>query len=262
MDDRLHIRTAQNVDLAFTPAGVGDRILAWLIDALLGLGWAIATVWVLLEQLRIESFTTYLLVVIFPLLLYHPFCEILLNGQSLGKKAMKTRVARLDGAQPTIGQYLLRWLLRFVDVTFTNGMVALISVTLTENAQRLGDIAAGTTVIKLRRRVRLNEVRFPTIASDYEPVFPEAATLTDAEVRTIRAVLVKTRLLKSTRARKLAQKAREAVERRLDIESGRTPATTFLQTIIKDHTALAERHSLVINENGRSKRRPAQAAIH
>lgn len=261
MDDRLHIRTAQNVDLAFTPAGVGDRILAWLIDALLGLGWLIAMVW-LLVQTDSTSVTANIVIIVLPLLLYHPLCEILLNGQSLGKMAMKTRVARLDGAQPTIGQYLLRWLLRFVDVSFTNGMVALISITVTENAQRLGDMAAGTTVIKLRRRVRLNEVRFPHIPSDYEPGFPEAAILTDAEVRTIRAVLVKTRLLKGRQARRLAQKAREAVERRLDIESKNTPAIAFLQSIVKDHTALAERHALSIDGNGRTKRQPATASIH
>ena len=155
---------------------------------------------------------------------------------------MRTRVARLDGAQPTLGQYVLRWLLRLVDISASSGVVALISVAVTKHSQRLGDLAAGTTVVRQRRRLELENVLYPQIPDAYEPVFPEAERLTDAEIRTVRAVIARLHISKrDRRSTALAQRAKRAVERRLDLEVAQMPPEAFLRTVVRDHVARLDR---------------------
>ena len=240
--DPLRVQTAQNVDLAFATAGLGDRLLAWLIDS---------TIWMAYAYLitRLPLFdgnggqAVFVAVVALPILLYHLLFELFFNGQTPGKMVLKIRVARLDGAQPTLAQYLLRWLLRFVDVTFSSGMVAVIAIGVTKRAQRLGDIAAGTTVVRVRRRVQLGEVRYRVLAPNYAPAFPEAERLADADIRTLRAVLVKLRLEKKSKATMtLARRAKTAVENRLELEPVKMPPEAFLRTIVDDYTAGHDRY--------------------
>jgi uncharacterized RDD family membrane protein YckC len=240
--DPLRVQTAQNVDLAFATAGLGDRILAWLIDVVI-----VGAYVVLLSQFDFggRGGTTLFIVLFLPVLLYHLLFEVFFEGQSPGKRALKIRVARLDGAQPTLAQYLLRWLLRWVDVTLSSGVVAVVAVGVTKHAQRLGDLAAGTTVVRLRRRVGLAEVRYRPLPAGYAPAFPAAERLTDADVRTLRAVLVKLRLEKRSAATsRLARRAKAAVEDRLGMAPVEMPAEPFLRTVVEDYTAAHDRYDV------------------
>ena len=242
MDLSLDIRTAQNVPLALEPASLGQRILATLADGLLVTAWWILVPF-LLALLELAPSTVVMIVVyVLPPFLYHLAFEVFLEGRTPGKLLLKTQVARVDGAQPTLGQYLLRWLLRFVDVTATSGVAAVASVALTKRSQRLGDLAAGTTVVRRRRRVRLDEVLYPRAPSGHVAEFPEAERLSDADVRTLRAVLVRLRLSsRDARSVALARRAKAAVERRLGIEPVRMPPEAFLKAVVRDHVFLLDR---------------------
>ena len=244
MDDRLQIQTAQNVALAVAPAGLGERVLAWLADTALWVGYVLLVA-ALLEEGGVETVTLYVLLVFAPVLLYHLLFEVFFDGQTPGKRLLKVRVARLDGAQPTLGQFLVRWLLRFVDVTASSGTVAVVAVGVTRRSQRLGDLAAGTTVIRQRRRVRLAEVLYPEPPPGYVPAFPQAEALSDADVRTLRAVLVRLRIAKrDRRSTALAERAKEAVEAKLGLGPSPLAAPEFLETVVRDHTALLDRYGV------------------
>lgn len=224
------------------PAGLGERILAWLIDFILLIGYFLLAIW-MLDQGGAESQWVFILVVLLPILLYHLAFEVFFEGRTPGKLALRLKVARIDGAQPTLSQYLLRWLLRMVDVSFTTGTVAVISIAVTKRSQRLGDLVAGTTVIKRRRRVKLEEVLYPDTARDYQPAYAMADTLSDADVRTLRAVLVRLRLSKrDKRSQILATRAKDAVEAKLGLDPVREAPEAFLKAIVKDHTHLLDRY--------------------
>ena len=239
MDDRFLIQTAQNVELSLAPAGVGERMLAWLADTVVWGGYAFAALW-LLDRFGAAE-TAIVLVVVLPVVLYHLAFEVLFEGQTPGKMLLRLRVARLDGAQPTLGQYALRWLLRFVDVTLSSGVVAVLSVSISRRQQRVGDIAAGTTVVRQRRRVRLDEVLYPETPPNYVPRFPEAARLTDADIQTLRAVLVRHRLSARDFGRAtLAGRAKTAVEARLGLEPVDMLPDHFLEAVVRDHTAVLD----------------------
>ena len=244
MDLSLDIQTAQNVPLALEPASVAERVLATLADGAVGIAWVVLWSVVVFGWLGVQGSTALIvLVVAVPLTLYHLLFEVFLEGRTPGKMLLKTQVARLDGAQPTLAQYLLRWLLRFVDVSATWGIGALLAVVLTPKSQRLGDLAAGTTVVRRRQRVRLAEVLYPPAPPDHVPEFPQAEALTDADVRTLRAVLVRLRGSKrSARSSALARRAKAAVERRLRLATVDMPAEAFLRAVVRDHVFLLDRY--------------------
>lgn len=244
MDLTLDIQTAQNVPLALEPASVGERVLATVADGAIGVAWYVLVLVVGMDWIGIPlSETVAVVLLLLPLMLYHLAFEVLFEGRTPGKMLLKTQVSRVDGAQPTLGQYLLRWLLRFVDVSFTFGVGALLSVVLSSRSQRLGDLAAGTTVVRRRQRVRLGEVLYPPTPADHVVEFPEAEGLSDADVRTLRAVLVRLRISKrDARATALARRAKAAVEKRLEMEPVEMPPEPFLKAVVRDHVFLLDRY--------------------
>lgn len=227
----MRIQTAQNVDIDFEVAGLGDRVLAALFD------YFLLFCYIIFAQVAIADFnsTALSVLMIFPYFFYFLVCEVFLNGQSIGKKARHLKVARLDGVQPTLGNYLLRWLLRFIDLDLTLGMVAMLSVFIGGKGQRLGDLAAGTTVIKIKPRLSLRDTIFTQLDDDYTPIFHQVETLEDSDITTAKDVLntlVTER--KSHTTHLLGTKIKTALEQKMDLRSD-LPPVEFLRTVIKDY---------------------------
>ena len=116
------ILTGQFVILDQTPASIGDRIIARIIDMMVRVAYVIVALvfftWV--PSGGDDDFWSLMLVLLvgLPLVLYTFLCELLFNGQTIGKMVMKIRTVSVDGSCPTMGSLFLRWLLEIVDVTF------------------------------------------------------------------------------------------------------------------------------------------------
>lgn len=239
----IKITTPQNIDIDYEVAGLGERILGYLIDwgifILLFFGFAILAT-ILGFGGRMDDISTGFSVILFMLIMvfYDLLCEIFFNGQSIGKKAMKIRVISLNGSSPTVGQYLLRWMFRIVDITFTSGVAAIIAVALSENKQRIGDIVAGTTLIKTVPRTDIQHVAFVPPEEAYEPVFPEVTLLQDKDIVLIHEVINNVR--KSGNSVLLYDTATR-VKEHLSLRNVQMDDLSFLQSIIKDYNYLAAR---------------------
>ena len=146
----IRIQTTQMIELEYELAGVGERAVAYLFDILIYAAYGVAIAY-LNEQVGWIKGWWSLIITAIPVLFYQLLCEIFLHGQSLGKRMRNIRVISLDGAQPSLGQYLLRWLFRILDTMSTSGCVAVVTVSVSRNAQRIGDMVAGTTVVRTRR---------------------------------------------------------------------------------------------------------------
>jgi len=248
------IPTTQNIELEYPVATFGERILAGLID------WLVFWVYFLVMLYLVnsspqgsQSFTNYVsnLSAIIQLLLlpavgYTLICESLFNGQTLGKFLMRMRTIRTDGASPTFSNYLIRWMLRFVDVwlsflifwlasgefiPFIPGLVGLLTLGINKNNQRLGDLAAGTSVVKLKLVTTFGDTIFVETDQDYEVKFPEIQRLSDRDVSILKEVLDAG--IKSSNPRllqKLAHKVKEVAK----IET-KMPHRLFLQTLLQDY---------------------------
>lgn len=176
----IDVLTAQNVRITYRIAGLGDRILAFIIDSLLVFAY-IFTIFYSLIQLEVESTVPYIAAYI-PVFFYHFLCEFFMNGQSIGKKQLNIRVVMLDGSRPSFSSYLVRWIMRLIDIPFY-GIVAIFTILFSKKGQRLGDILAGTSVIKLTDTDRLSSNPLKQTFSDSHQVeFPEVSRLTDSDI--------------------------------------------------------------------------------
>lgn len=235
------IPTTQNIELEYPIANIGDRILSTLLDWLVMLAY-----WLLLYLiLDITAFPPFLPVyqdlispvdqlAYLPILFYPLAMEIFFNGQSLGKYVLKIRVVRLDGQPPTISDYITRWMFRILDIIIIPvlpGTIAVIAIASSRNGQRLGDLAANTTVIKLKLVTHFADTIFVDTEETYEVKFPEISRLSDRDVSILKEVLdAGLRSKNPDLLLKLSNKVKEVAS----IESKLSPRE-FLQTVLADY---------------------------
>ncbi|MEM6784413.1 MAG: RDD family protein [Bacteroidota bacterium] len=245
----IPVPTALNVPLSYAAAGVGPRLLAYLLDTLIAVGYVILVT-------RLPGLAqsggglgmgtaVFMVIVYLPVVFYHLISEIVLGGQSIGKKVLRLRVVRLDGTAPSLGDYLMRWVLRLVDILVSSGVPALVSISVTRRSQRLGDLAAGTTVVNTRQKTFLTDTIYRRLDEQHVPSYPEVEFLSDADVQTVRDVLARLRADGRTpNAEKLARRAKAAIERKLGVPPVKEPAAVFLQRIVKDYNAVLDTYTL------------------
>lgn len=144
---------------------------------------------------------------------------------------MKIKVIRLDGTPPSVGDYLLRWIFRFVDFFIMSGAVALIVISSGKKGQRVGDIVAGTSVVKLTDQKEITADQIFVVPDEaYSPVFVEAANLTSKDIELIQQALEVNRNVGNNKPVLIVS---EKIQRVLGIQS-ELPPVKFLYTIVKD----------------------------
>jgi uncharacterized RDD family membrane protein YckC len=230
---KISIETTQNVLIQYEAASIGDRILAYFIDLAIALAYWILCVafvgWTVEEGSATQGVILALLFL--PVLGYHLIFELALDGQSPGKRAMNLRVVAASGRQPEFVGYLLRWILRPIDILAMWGMVAVMAIVVGGKGQRLGDILAETTVVRLQRQVRFSQDLFPKFQEDYQMVFPQVRAMNDRDANIIKEVLRKYR---RTRDSHLLQQLSRKVKDTLQVET-ELPHLKFLEQVIKDY---------------------------
>lgn len=241
--ENIGIETTQNVDIDYKIASLGDRVVAQILDFLVMIGYAIAIGFILIyvnTVLYNTSFyypTAFGIVLYLPIFLYDFICEVFMNGQSIGKKAMKIRVVKIDGSQPGIGSYFLRWILKPIDVFITQGSVAFLTILINGKGQRLGDLAANTTVIKLKQDVNLEDILIPKVEEKYEVVYPQVSLLNDSDIQIIKDVLNHKMNLDLYSYQNLVDKAKLGIAKKMGVEPDAN-GIRFLNVVIKDYTHL------------------------
>lgn len=233
MSTNISVQTAQNVYLDYQLASVGDRILSTLIDWLIIVAYFLFWV-VVFSMVGQEPGFAFISLLGLPVLLYHLLMEIFFNGQSIGKRSMKIQVVKLDGSTPSVGDYLLRWLLRIVDISTFYGVIGLVTIVASGKGQRLGDLAAGTTVVKLNSNKDYHDIPVTRIDPNYKVNFPEVTLLNDSDINLIKKII--NRSLKANREDMLAPVADKVKE----ITGVQSPLSdyVFLQIVISDYNHL------------------------
>ena len=147
----IPIRLPQGVTFSLPLAGPVSRCLAFLVDLLV-----ISAVSAVLEQTAesVQSFVqdigTGLLILLYfaTWTLYGILCEYYWHGQTVGKRLLGLRVVDARGLELQLYQLVIRNLIRSVDLFPLLGLTAGVTMLCNEKLQRLGDIAAGTVVVR------------------------------------------------------------------------------------------------------------------
>lgn len=228
----LQINTTQNVKINFTASGVGERLLAFIIDNLIKIGY------ITMLNLSIGAFqdmdqwshigiNTLLGL---PVVFYTLILEALLEGQTIGKKLMKIKVVKIDGYQASLSDYVIRWFFRIVDIyMFGLGFFVIL---FSKRSQRLGDMAAGTSVILLRDRVNISHTILEDLSSDYQPTYPTVIKLSDNDARIIKDTFS---TAKATNDYQTLIKLRNKIMEVIDISGTPSNDIHFIDTILKDY---------------------------
>jgi uncharacterized RDD family membrane protein YckC len=240
----IEIQTAQNVNIEYPVASIGDRVVAAIIDQLIMVGYLIAIIFLYIWLLNLTEGSplhfpvAYFVILFLPLFFYHLLCETFLNGQSFGKKIMKMRVVKLDGSQAGIGSYFLRWILAPIDIYFTYGSVGLITMLINGKGQRLGDLAANTTIVKLKTEAKLDDTILQPTPVNYEVRLPEVSNLSDKDISIVKEVLdLNYKNPDAIMYENILHKTKDAIEKKIGVSSNLHPLT-FLDTVLKDYNYL------------------------
>lgn len=213
----IQIATPFNIDLEFEIAEFHKRLFAYLIDFTLLLLFFISLKYfyygnfgkvdseVLQRNMGLDILT-----ISIPMLLYSLVTEVMMQGQTIGKKLMNIRVISLDGGEPSLSQYLVRWMFKafewpfffgytiltgesffgYILITGFLGIVVVIIIVITKKSQRLGDIAANTVVVNTQSPFTVNDTVFMEIKEEnYVVKYPEVLKLSDRDINTIKNVV-------------------------------------------------------------------------
>jgi uncharacterized RDD family membrane protein YckC len=230
----VEIRTTQNVFIEHQLASLGDRLIAAIIDFAILIAYLILIIYIL-NKVNLHSAWANICIVTIPYISYHLMFEIFMDGQTPGKRQMKIKVVRLDGTPATIANFVMRWMLGIIEIHITQGTLAMICVAMNGKGQRVGDIAAGTTVVKLaaRQEVTFEEI-FTTADDEHIAQFPSVINLTDYEIELIKQSL---EVLERTSNLEPAYAITEKIKEKLGLRSD-VPSIDFLRILLKDYSRL------------------------
>ncbi|GAA4281011.1 RDD family protein [Gaetbulibacter aestuarii] len=238
----LQINTTQNVNINFTAASVGERILAYGIDWIIKFAYMIVIFYVVFDIFNIgdqistlDTWSQVAIIILFllPVLFYTLSFETLLDGQTPGKRILKIQVVKIDGYQASLADYVIRWFFRIVDINMMSGVVALISIISSNKNQRLGDISAGTAVISLKNKVHISHTILEDLKEDYVPCYPSVIRLSDNDARIIKDTF---KVAKKSRDYNTLIKLRSKIMEVAEIkERKQNTDVEFIDVILKDY---------------------------
>jgi uncharacterized RDD family membrane protein YckC len=261
----IQIATPFNIDLEFEIAQFYRRLFAYLIDFSLLLtifismkyvyygGFSQASPDLLKSRVGIDILT-----ISIPMLLYSLVAEVSLHGQTIGKKLMNIRVISLDGGEPSLGQYIIRWMFKafewpfffgytifsgenlfaYIVITGFLGVIVVIIIAISRKSQRLGDLAANTVVVDTESPFSVEDTVFMDIKEEnYEVKFPEVLKLSDRDINTIANVISLFHKENNTETCiRVAVKVQEVLHITTDMY-----ADEFLEKLLADYNYLASK---------------------
>jgi uncharacterized RDD family membrane protein YckC len=153
IDDRISIATPEGVDLELTLAGVGSRFVSALVDFMLQIVLLVGVSGIGAAAGAFGSGYGSVVVFLAGFLVfaaYDVLFEVFASGRTPGKNLNGLRVVRVDGSPVTFFTSAIRNVLRLVDILPGLYLVGIVTILVTRQNQRLGDVAAGTLVVRER----------------------------------------------------------------------------------------------------------------
>lgn len=259
----LQVKTAQNVIINFTLANAGQRLGAFIIDNIIKFAYLYFAFKVLHFRVINDAFDdgwtirAMDILIFLPVTFYSLYSEILLKGQTIGKRLLQIKIINIDGFKPTTIDFIMRWFLRIVDfnifmllfvymvslginnnlpllwIVFLFGKsVGLLLILLTRKNQRFGDVIANTVVIYQKDQVKFSDTILEDITINYVPMYPNVIKLSDNDAR-----IIKETFANATKANdfKTLIKLRTKILEVTGIISKHNSDKEFINVVLKDY---------------------------
>lgn len=238
----IDITTTQNVTIQYELADLKDRFLAWLIDIIIiTVAISIMAVIIFTALSSDRALVYFQILVLVPIILFYSLIsEIVMNGRSLGKKALGLRVVKLNGRQPSLSDYLFRWAFRGLDIYFSLGALGSVLISSSARGQRMGDLVSNTVVVRTNPQLnfKLNDILRINTIENYEPKYPEVRRFSEEDMLLVKQTI--------ERARKYPNDSHKAAVKllveKLTTEMGIAPPQSdylgFLRNLVSDYIVL------------------------
>ncbi len=241
LDQHIEVETPELVAFSYSIAGIGSRGVAAMIDVLVMMVAGLVLVfivsmgvpWVTRLGLRgpVVAMGPWLAAAMILGLFafvwgYYVLLEVFWDGQTPGKRLMHVRVVRDGGFSMNFGASAIRNLVRIVDFLPATYGVGVASMALTREGKRLGDLVAGTIVVRERMVTVPSHAAALARASSPAAVPTISATLTEDEYVLLERFLARRSSLDPTRA--LAMMDQLATRFRARLDAGDHPTLDLL----------------------------------
>ena len=233
VQETLRIATPEGVSLELPLAGLGSRFVALLVDFVLqGLAFTLLIVVLVVANAGGYAATAIVAVAVFALLFAYPVAfELGAGGRTPGKRWSNLRVVCDDGSPVTFRGSALRNVLRLVDILPALYLVGTIAIFATRNNQRLGDLAAGTLVVREPREAAVVAPAPVEVAEPGELPAWDVSGLREAELVALRRFLERRDALDATPRNLLARDLAKRLRPSVGGVGGDLPPERFLELI-------------------------------
>jgi uncharacterized RDD family membrane protein YckC len=266
-DDRYSFATPEQLDVSYDIAGLGSRFLAALVDTLVlitalialdSLGFfGLSSIFEVIRSLfGLSGFAAEAWAYAFLLLLnfaviwgYYLIFEAVWHGQTPGKRLVGIRVIKSGGYPLRFSDSLVRNLVRIIDFLPGYYGIGAVVMLIDRHSRRLGDLAAGTIVVREPSDLRIDALDPPqsaprAIGSEPGSLVPSApaydlARLTSRDESLLREYLARRPSLPRDAADRLATQIAGNLARKLDHDLGAEPPDAFLQHLARQLDARA-----------------------
>ena len=238
---RIEIKTSDQVIISFDIADIRTRALAFAIDFSILFGMIFFLSIAKSITFPYASQQNFQLAVILPIFLFYTlFFEIILNGQTPGKKAMNLRVIKLNGHYPTPMDYIILWIFRWLDIWMSFFVIGTVLINSTQYGQRLGDMMAGTILVKLqtKNKITLREILNIDTKKNYNPHYTQVTLLSDKDMILVKNTISRYQTHQNEAHRKVIHSLANQLRKELKIKGKTKNDLSFLKTLLKDYVVL------------------------
>ncbi|MDP9381533.1 MAG: RDD family protein [Chloroflexota bacterium] len=242
MDDAYLVSTPENIELEYATAGLGARFLAALIDSLVlaillliittaGTAVAVASGEVSgTASIAVGALTV--LALFATLFGYYILFEAIWKGQTPGKRTLGLRVMRDDGLPLNFQANVIRNLIRFFDLlpgTYAFGVTAMF---FNKQWKRLGDMAAGTIVVRDETPQPPVQLRLPSPEQLQQFESYVHGRLSQREYELVREYVARSGTLSLGASDRVGQRLSRLAESRTGLPRGNAAPVNYLVTIL------------------------------
>lgn len=255
----LEFVSAQNVKVEYEYATVIQRTTSAIIDTTTVAVYLIIMMIIINKAESKYVLLWELILMKIPWIFYHPILEYLTHGQTLGKYALGIRVVTLSGERPGLREIFTRWIFKgyFFWIAFSFfaafqeilllgmihigiGIIGFMYASVSDRKQRMGDVMAGTVVIKDKSAVRysLRDVLSIKSQDNYTPEYPSVIRFTDEDMLLIKNTIQRVRKYPNPETKKFAIELADESARLIGLEKTPDKRLKFLQTLLQDYVVL------------------------
>jgi len=238
----ISILTPQNVMIELEGAGFLLRAVAFGIDIIVRIILVLFFVLALqFMNMGNSAEMVFVYLIILPTMIFYTFLfELFLNGQTPGKMMTGINVRLVNGSAAGPDACLTRWFMRVIAIYVTMGALAGMLINATEKEQRLGDLLAGTIVVKKRKSAGISIEALEELqrSDDYAPQYPQVVNLKEEDVLLIKNTVMRYETYKNKSHKVSIATLVKHLQDLLGIEEEPKDALKFLRTCIKDYIIL------------------------